>query len=116
MTRSETLLTRAVDPVEWDRPDWLTRRERDECAGARRREKVAARAAAKSLLMESLALDAESAVPTDIEWVAGDRGRPVPQYSGRLEELLGEQTPVVSVSWSHTDELVTLMIARMSRL
>jgi hypothetical protein len=116
LTRSDTLLTRAVDPAEWDRPDWLTRRERDECAGARRREKVAARAAAKSLLMECLALDADRAVPTDIEWVPGDRGRPVPHYGGQLEELLGDQIPVVSVSWSHTEELVTLMIARISRL
>jgi phosphopantetheinyl transferase len=103
-----------VHPGEWDRPDWLTDAERSECTGPRRREKVAARAAAKALLLEYLEVDVHSTSPTQIEWIADERGRPHPTLDDALQGRVTVPIGDISVSWSHTAELVTILIARRS--
>jgi phosphopantetheinyl transferase (holo-ACP synthase) len=103
-----------VRPGEWDRPDWLTDAERSVCTGARRREKVAARAAAKALLLDYLEVDTDTASPTQIEWIADERGRPHPSFDAALQARIAVAPADLRVSWSHTEELVTILIARRS--
>jgi phosphopantetheinyl transferase (holo-ACP synthase) len=84
------------------------------CTGPRRREKVAARAAAKALLWEYIEVEADTTSPTQIEWIADERGRPHPNFDPALQARMAVAAADLSVSWSHTEQLVTILIARRS--
>lgn len=110
-----SIISDAGAVAEFDHPERLTEAERAYCERSRRRraERVAARVLAKRLLLNELGLSRGAETPwQDVEFYHDERGAPEVGLSGTAQEAARHRGAMeMTVSWSHTDELVTVALS-----